>query len=90
MSRQGESRSVKTFTETTGSGPNAVTKTIVEETIIKSDGTKVTNRKETTTTGGSGASAAQMKSLDYGKEKEKDKKSGGGIGVGINVQMIVK
>ncbi|KAK7473707.1 hypothetical protein BaRGS_00035034, partial [Batillaria attramentaria] len=47
-----ESRSVRTYTVTEGSGPNKVTKTITEETIIKPDGEKIVNRKETTTSGG--------------------------------------
>ncbi|XP_060074945.1 uncharacterized protein LOC132554644 isoform X2 [Ylistrum balloti] len=70
-SRGGESRSVRTFTETTGSGANKVTKTVVEETIIKADGSKTTNRKETITTGDSGTT--NMKSIG-----DKDKKEKGG------------
>ena len=35
-----------------GSGSNKVTKTIVEETIVKPDGSKVTRRSETTSSGG--------------------------------------
>ena len=40
-----------------GSGANAVTKTIVEETIVKPDGSKVTRRSETTTSGGDSGGA---------------------------------
>ncbi|XP_033733310.1 cell wall protein PRY3-like isoform X2 [Pecten maximus] len=73
-SRGGESRSVRTFTETSGSGANKVTKTVVEETIIKADGSKTTNRKETITTGDTGKS--DMKSIDHHDQKDKDKKGG--------------
>ncbi|CAG2247939.1 unnamed protein product [Mytilus edulis] len=80
----GESRSTKTFTETTGSGANKVTKTVVEETIIKADGSKTTNRKETITHGGSSNSStpalqsSSFPSHDDSKKKEKDK--GGVLG----------
>lgn len=73
-SRCGESRSVRTFTETSGSGANKVTKTVVEETIIKADGSKTTNRKETITTGDSGSS--DMMSIGHKDHKDKDKKGG--------------
>jgi hypothetical protein len=43
----GESKSTRTFTETTGSGANAVTKTVVEETIIRADGSKTTKARKT-------------------------------------------
>lgn len=49
----GESRSVRTFTETSGSGANKVTKTVVEETITKADGSTTTKRSETITRGDS-------------------------------------
>jgi hypothetical protein len=58
----GESKSTRTFTETTGSGANAVTKTVVEETIIRADGSKTTNRKETITHG----SPFKLKKITYG------------------------
>ncbi|OWF46342.1 uncharacterized protein LOC110455840 isoform X2 [Mizuhopecten yessoensis] len=77
-SRGGESRSVRTFTETSGSGANKVTKTVVEETIIKADGSKTTNRKETITTGDSGSCSSDMKSIGHHDNKEKDKKDKGG------------
>nr|XP_022326648.1 cell wall protein PRY3-like isoform X2 [Crassostrea virginica] len=75
-----ESKSTRTFTETTGSGANKVTKTVVEETIIKADGSKVTNRKETITRGEQGgASSSGPMMLERGRDKEKDdKKSKGG------------
>lgn len=53
-----ETKSTRTYTVTEGSGPNAVTKTITEETIIKPDGSKVTRRSETTTSGGDSGGAA--------------------------------
>lgn len=80
----GESRSTKTFTETTGSGANKVTKTVVEETIIRADGSKTTNRKETITQGGSSNAStpalqsSSFPSHDDSKKKEKDK--GGVLG----------
>lgn len=77
MSRQTESRSTRTYTVTEGSGPNAVTKTVVEETIIKADGSKVTNKTETVTRGSAGG--ASSKSL-FDKDTDRDKKSGfGGV-----------
>lgn len=77
-----ESKSTRTFTETTGSGANKVTKTVVEETIIKADGSKVTNRKETITRGEQGgASASGPMMLERGREKEKDDKKDKGSGV---------
>lgn len=54
--RKSESRSVRTFTVTEGSGPNKVTKKVTEETIIKPDGEKIVNRKEEVTSGGSSSS----------------------------------
>ena len=82
-----ESKSTRTFTETTGSGANKVTKTVVEETIIKADGSKVTNRKETITRGEQGgASFSGPMMLERGRDKEKDdkkSKGGGMLGVGI-------
>ena len=74
-----ESRSVRTFTETTGSGANKVTKTVTEETIIKADGSKVTNRKETVTHGDSGGSkdSGGARSL-FDKHDKKDKDNDGG------------
>lgn len=77
-----ESKSTRTFTETTGSGANKVTKTVVEETIIKADGSKVTNRKETITRGEQGgASASGPMMLERGREKEKDDKKDKGSGM---------
>ncbi|XP_056011223.1 uncharacterized protein LOC125678534 [Ostrea edulis] len=77
-----ESKSTRTFTETTGSGANKITKTVVEETIIKADGSKVTNRKETVTHGEQGgATASGPLMIERGREKEKDskKEKGGGV-----------
>ncbi|XP_062571774.1 uncharacterized protein LOC134233787, partial [Saccostrea cucullata] len=77
-----ESKSTRTFTETTGSGANKITKTIVEETIIKADGSKVTNRKETITHGEKGgASSSGPLMLERGREKEKDSKKDKGSGM---------
>ena len=45
----------------TGSGANAVTKTVVEETIIKPDGSKVTRTKETVTSGGSSSGGSRVR-----------------------------
>lgn len=86
-----ESKSTRTFTETTGSGANKITKTVVEETIIKADGSKVTNRKETVTHGEQGgATASGPLMIERGREKEKDskKEKGGGVsGVGILISI---
>lgn len=66
-STRSESRSVRTYTVTEGVGANKVTKTITEETIIKPDGEKIVNRKETTTSGGAaGKSSADPSSLSGG------------------------
>lgn len=75
----GESRSTRTFTETTGSGPNAVTKTIVEETIIRADGSKTTNRKETITHGSSNASGSAIQNSSISSDDSKKKEKGGGV-----------
>lgn len=75
----GESRSTRTFTETTGSGANAVTKTIVEETIIRADGSKTTNRKETITHGSSNASSGAIKSSQFPSSDDSKKKEKGGV-----------
>ncbi|KAJ8321178.1 hypothetical protein KUTeg_001303 [Tegillarca granosa] len=85
MSRQTESRSTRTYTVTEGSGPNAVTKTVVEETIIKADGSKVTNKTETVTRGAAGGGTSSKSLFD--KDTDKDKKGGfGGVGF-INLVM---
>lgn len=84
----GESRSVRTFTETSGSGASKVTKTVVEETITKADGSKCTNRKETITTGDSGSAPCDMKSIGHHDGKDKDKK-GGAFGVRISKLTLV-
>lgn len=81
-----ETKSTKTYTVTEGSGPNAVTKTIVEETIVKPDGSKVTRRSETTTSGGDssgGASFGGFKDTDaFGKLSLEDRGQGRGMGTG--------
>ncbi|KAL3872138.1 hypothetical protein ACJMK2_040089 [Sinanodonta woodiana] len=71
-----ERRTTNTYTVTEGSGPNAVTKTITEETIIKPDGSKVTTKKVTTSTGGGASHLKDLNNfenirLDDGKEKKK-------------------
>ena len=83
----GESRSTRTFTETTGSGANAVTKTVVEETIIRADGSKTTNRKETITHGSSNASSGAIKSSQFPSSDDSKKKEKGGV-LGVCVLFI--
>ena len=78
-----ESRSTRTFTETTGSGTNKVTKTVVEETIIKADGSKTVNRKETITHGDSGGSAPALQSSRFGSADDSKKDKSGFMGVGF-------
>ncbi|KAK3593730.1 hypothetical protein CHS0354_013628 [Potamilus streckersoni] len=75
-----ENRTTKTYTVTEGSGPNAVTKTITEETIIKPDGSKVTTKKITTSTGGGALNPMETENfekmrLDDGNGKKKVKGS---------------
>ena len=59
----------------------------MEETIIKADGSKVTNRKETITRGDQGgATSSRPMMLERGRDKENDdkkSKGGGMLGVGI-------
>ena len=74
-----ETKTTRTFTETTGSGANKVTKTVVEETIIRADGSKTTNRKETITQGGSNTSGALTSSSFPSDDSKKKDKSGGGV-----------
>ena len=83
----GESRSTRTFTETTGSGANAVTKTVVEETIIRADGSKTTNRKETITHGSSNASSGAIKSSQFPSSEDSKKKEKGGV-LGVCILFI--
>ena len=80
-----ETRSTRTFTETTGSGANMVTKTVEEETITRADGSKTTNRKETITHGSSNTSGAlQNSSFPSDDSKKKDKSGAGVLGVGTS------
>ncbi|KAL8600846.1 hypothetical protein ACOMHN_056504 [Nucella lapillus] len=82
-SSQSESRSVRTYTVTEGVGANKVTKTVTEETIIKADGRKIVNKKETVTSGSGGTAAsfpsAQMRdnlnSSDFGRLGRQDQTS---------------
>lgn len=68
-----ETKTTRTYTTTEGSGPNKVTKTVVEETIIGADGSKRTTRKETVTTGsGGGATGGQSKSKSHRKGSSSD------------------
>eukprot|EP00916_Digyalum_oweni_P019550 GHVL01032535.1.p1 GENE.GHVL01032535.1~~GHVL01032535.1.p1 ORF type:complete len:247 (+),score=27.83 GHVL01032535.1:74-814(+) len=69
----GETKSVKTTIVTEGEGPNQVTKTIVEETITKVDGTKVVTRTENITSGGATPSSvnADFGRLGLGEDKSK-------------------
>ncbi|XP_064616338.1 uncharacterized protein LOC135480434 isoform X2 [Liolophura sinensis] len=69
-SYSGQSRPVRTYTTTEGSGSHAVTKTVVEETVTFPDGRKVTTKKETVTNGGTSqgpmAGGGEVKSRGFG------------------------
>ncbi|KAK3593727.1 hypothetical protein CHS0354_013625 [Potamilus streckersoni] len=69
-----ERRTTKTYTVTEGSGPNAVTKTITEETVIKPDGSKVTTKKVTTSTAG-GASDLKKRTVAGSRRKSSSSSS---------------
>jgi hypothetical protein len=56
-----------------------VTKTVVEETIIRADGSKTTNRKETITHGSSNASSGAIKSSQFPSSDDSKKKEKGGV-----------
>lgn len=66
-----ETKTTKTRTITEG----GVTKTIVEETIIKADGSKVTTTKETTRSAGSSDPFGKSKKDSKSKHKKRDSSS---------------
>ncbi|XP_053381289.1 uncharacterized protein LOC123555358 isoform X2 [Mercenaria mercenaria] len=66
-----ETKTTRTITKTEG----GVTKTIVEETIIKADGSKVTTTKETVRSGGSTDPFSKGSKDSKSKHKRKDSRS---------------
>ncbi|XP_076455129.1 uncharacterized protein LOC143289835 isoform X2 [Babylonia areolata] len=74
-----ESRSVRTYTVTEGVGANKVTKTVTEETIIKANGEKIVNKKETITKGESTSSSfpASQLGTDVGRLTLRDQEQQG-------------
>lgn len=85
-SHSGQSRSVKTYTTTEGSGPHSVTKTVLEETVTFPDGRKVTTKKETVTNGRHGqgpiAGGGEMKGRRF-DDFDNDVSRGGNTAGGL-------